>query len=91
MTTRYRLRDAELEWRHVDGEVVAVDTRDWIYLSANESGRVLWEALVDGATRVELADALVASFTVERGAAESDVDAFLAELGRRNLLHEEAS
>lgn len=91
MTTRYRLRDGELEWRQVDGEVVAVDTRDWIYLSANESGRVVWEALVAGATRVELVDALVASFAVERGTAESDVDAFLAELGRRNLLHEEAS
>ena len=56
------------------------------YLSANESGAVLWSLLVDGATRAELATALQDRYGIDRDRAEADADAFVAALASRGLL-----
>jgi hypothetical protein len=76
----------ELAWREIDGEIVAVDTRTSTYLSTNSSATALWRALSEGTTRKALVDELVSRFDVERATAETDVDAFLADLGRQGLL-----
>jgi hypothetical protein len=81
-----RLRRGSVEWRKVEGEVIAVDVRTSEYLAINPTGAVLWRALEVGATRGELAERLVASFDVEPGAAARDVDEFLAVLEERGLL-----
>ena len=49
-----RLRDADLDWREVDREVVALDLRESRYLAINRAGQVLWAALAEGATRDDL-------------------------------------
>ena len=82
----FRLRDGELEWREVEGEIVALDLRESTYLSVNRTGTVLWPRLAAGATRDELLAALTASFDVDAEAAGRDVDAFLAALRARGLL-----
>lgn len=81
-----RLRRQRLEWRRVDDEVIAVDLERSTYLSANESGSVLWEALAEGTTREELIEQLATALEVDHGSAELDVDAFLQELTDRDLL-----
>jgi hypothetical protein len=81
-----RLRPGSVEWRDVEGEVIAVDVRTSEYLAINPTGAALWRALQDGATRGELADRLVASFDVEPGVAARDVGDFLAGLEERGLL-----
>jgi hypothetical protein len=81
-----RLRDTDLDWREVEGELVALDLRESRYLAVNETGKKLWAALADGATRDELVERLVEAFGVERARAEADVDAFTAELDSRGLL-----
>ena len=86
MSEQLRLRDRGLEWRTVDGEVVALDVSASVYLSVNESGKLLWEALARGAARAELVQLLIDAHALERAAAERDTDAFIAELGRRGLL-----
>ena len=81
-----RLRAEELSWRRIDAEIVAVDVSKSTYLSANESGAVLWTLLVEGATRAELATALQEHYGIDRARAESDVDAFVEGLESRGLL-----
>ena len=41
-----RLRTDAVEWREVEGEIVALDLRDEMYLGVNGSGAVLWPLLV---------------------------------------------
>ena len=86
-----RLREADLEWREVEGELVALDLRESRYLAVNRTGRVLWAALAEGATRDQLIERLVEAFGIERARAAEDVDAFTAELESRDLLMRERS
>lgn len=81
-----RLRDTDLDWREVEGELVALDLRESRYLAVNETGKQLWSALAEGATRDELVDRLVDAFGIERSQAEADTDAFVGDLESRGLL-----
>jgi hypothetical protein len=87
MTERtFRLRDGDLEWREVEGEIVALDVRASTYLSVNKTGTVLWPQLTAGASRDDLVAALTARYGVDDEAAGRDVDAFLDALETRGLL-----
>lgn len=86
-----RLRDADLDWREVEGELVALDLRESRYLAVNRTGQVLWAALADGATRDQLVERLVEAFGIEHARASADVDAFTTELESRDLLVRERS
>jgi hypothetical protein len=83
-----RLRMDALEWREIEGEVVALDLRTSVYLAVNRSGAVLWPALVEGATRRALAEELIEAYQLEPKVAEADVDAFLASLTKCGLLEQ---
>lgn len=89
--TTLRLRPGAVEWRAVEGEILALEVDSSTYIAANASGALLWERLAEGSTRERLVDDLVAEFGVERQQAEGDVDAFLETLRSRNLLEEESS
>jgi hypothetical protein len=86
VSQRLQLRTGAVEWREVEGEVIAVDTRTATYLAVNRSGAVLWPALVHGAEREELVDALTREFEIDRPQAGSDVDAFIELLAEKELL-----
>lgn len=83
-----KLRDDAVEWRMVEGEVVALDLRDSTYLAINPSGAVLWPLLVDGADRAALVDRLADHYGLDDETATRDVAAFLAGLDERKLLVE---
>jgi hypothetical protein len=68
-----RLRSRALEWRVVEGEVIAIDGDTSQYLGVNGSGALLWQRLAEGSTRAGLV-------------AEADVDAFLSSLEQNRLL-----
>jgi hypothetical protein len=82
----FRIRESDLFWRDVEGEIVALDGRTWEYLNVNGSGRLLWEKLVEGATLSDLASLLVATYSIDSGQAESDATAFIEMLRHRELL-----
>jgi hypothetical protein len=84
--TELRLRDTDLHWREIDGEVIALEARGSTYVAANGSGTLLWRALVAGSTRERLAEELVAAYGIERTRATADVDAFVAALDAQGLL-----
>ena len=81
-----RLRVEEVEWREVEGEVVALDLRQNAYVGVNRTGAVLWNALASGATPEQLVALLVERFDVDRGRAGADADEFLQQLADRDLL-----
>jgi hypothetical protein len=83
---RVRLRSEALEWRDVEGEVVALDLRTQMYLAINRTGAVIWPALEAGADRLDLVERVVQRFDVSPERAATDVDAFLADLASRDLL-----
>jgi len=82
------LRSESLEWREVEGEVVALDLRTQMYLAVNRTGAVIWPALDSGADRSELVERVVQRFDVSPEQAAADVDAFLADLESRDLLEQ---
>ena len=81
-----RLRRDHLDWRAVDGEVIALDGRAAMYLSTNRAGMLLWDALGGGATREQLVERLTSAFGLASDVAQRDVDAFLDQLAARDLL-----
>jgi hypothetical protein len=81
----YRLRTARVDWRLVEGEVIALDLEQSRYLSINATGAAVWPLLVEGATT----SALEARLRERFGNVDSigaDVHAFLSELERQQLL-----
>ncbi|HET8757873.1 MAG TPA: PqqD family protein [Solirubrobacteraceae bacterium] len=83
-----RLRDADLHWREIDGEVIALEGRGSTYLAANGAGTLLWRALVTGTTREALADELVRAYGIDPARATADADQFIAALAEQGLLAE---
>jgi hypothetical protein len=81
-----RIRVDVLEWREVEGEVVALDLRSNTYLAVNRTGAAIWPALMSGADREELVRRLTETFDVSEEHAATDLDAFLAELAAQDLL-----
>jgi hypothetical protein len=72
--------------REFDDGAIMLDVRSSTYLSTNPAGAVLWRELAQGTTRAQLIDALLAEFDVDAERAGADVDAFIADCGRRELL-----
>lgn len=81
-----RLRDADLPWRALEGEVLALDAQRSEYLAINQSGAALWEALAQGADHARLVEILMQRFARERDLATGEVDEFLAALQAQGLL-----
>jgi hypothetical protein len=81
-----RLRAEGLEWRELDGEVVALDVERYEYFGLNRSGSVLWQAVSGGSSRSALIDLIVERYGLDEATAGGHVDAFVADLGRRGLL-----
>jgi hypothetical protein len=81
-----RLREADLHWREIDADVIALETRESVYLAADGAGAILWRALVGGATREALADELVSAYGIERERALADTERFVEQLAEHGLL-----
>jgi Coenzyme PQQ synthesis protein D (PqqD) len=84
--TLLKLKETDLHWREIDGEIIALETRGSRYVAANGAGTVLWRALVRGTTRDGLADELVREYGIDRGRAAADAARFVAALAEQGLL-----
>ena len=83
-----RIRDEALEWREVEGEIVALDLRTSTYLAINRTGAAIWADLAAGASREALTTRLVESFGIDADAARRDLDSVLDDLAQRDLLQD---
>lgn len=52
----------------------------------NDTGRILWQKLLNDVDEAALADAITAEYDVDRQTAEADVAAFVSELRAADLL-----
>jgi hypothetical protein len=86
MSDVLQLRGEGIEWREIEGEIVALETGQSLYLAANPSGTVLWERLAEGTTRAELVAALQARWPIDEDRAARDVDAFIDAARSHGLL-----
>jgi hypothetical protein len=81
-----RIRPDALEWREVEGEIVALDLRSNTYLAVNRTGAAIWSKLVSGAAQEDLVGQLTERFDVSEEQAGADLDALLAQLREQDLL-----
>ena len=81
-----KLRADAVDWREVEGQVVALDRAGSVYLAINQTGTALWPAIVKGARRSQLVEILLDTFDVDPVRAAADVDAFVANLSDRFLV-----
>jgi hypothetical protein len=86
MSDVLRLNEDAVEWREIDGEIVALDRERSEYLAVNRTGAAVWSLLVEGATRDDLVQRLTERFDVEAEVAARDVQAFVDELRSKKLL-----
>jgi Coenzyme PQQ synthesis protein D (PqqD) len=84
--TQLRLQKQHVEWREVDGEVIALEQKQSAYLAANQSGSLLWRALADGTSEVELVRLLMSQYDIDADTARTDVDGFVSNLDQMGLL-----
>lgn len=89
MTTVHKLQANAVEWREVEGEIVALDLRRQNYLAVNRTGAALWPLLARGAPRSDLVATLVDRFDVEPPQAETDLDNYLEQLRELDLLEQD--
>jgi hypothetical protein len=89
VVAQLKLRKTDLQWRAVEGEVVALDVRGSQYLGVNDSGAALWDMLAAGTTRGALADHLAANYGLDLEMARTHVDRFVDQLRAQDLIDED--
>lgn len=83
-----RLRQTDLQWRSVEGEVVALDLVGSQYLGVTPSGAALWDMLAAGTSREALVEHLTTTYDLDPAVAAEHADAFLDQLRAQDLLEE---
>jgi hypothetical protein len=81
-----KLREQDLTWQEIDEEIVILDLRASSYLKLNGTAAFLWKRLESGAESEDLVGALTSNYEVDDGVARRDVDAFIRQLRRADLL-----
>jgi hypothetical protein len=81
-----KLRDTDLHWREIDGEIIALEARGSRYVATNGAGALLWRALLSGTTQDGLAEELVRVYGIDRERALADTGRFVDELAEQGLL-----
>ena len=84
--TSFRIRENDLMWQEVEGELIVLDADSSMYLRVAGAGLSLWPLLTAGADRATLVQHLVTSFGIDAARAGADVDEFLQGLRDRHLL-----
>lgn len=81
-----KLREDDITWREIDGDLVVLDLRSSTYLTVNASGTMLMTHLTEERTLPQLVQALVGAFGITEHEAERDVLTFIDQLSERGLL-----
>jgi hypothetical protein len=83
-----KLRPGALEWRPIEGEVVALDLRNSVYFGINRTGAIIWPELASGVTREALVQRLAQECAIDAAQASHEVDEFVEELAKLDLLED---
>ena len=55
-------------------------------IKLNETGRVIWDKLTEGAEKEEIVKAILAEYEIDSATVEKDIDTFVATLKENNIL-----
>ena len=86
MVRTLKLKDKNLESVSTSDETVILDEASEQYFATNSAGTVLWEALKEGSTKVELSALLIEKFDIDPSRAKSDVHDFVTQLDELEML-----
>ena len=86
MGTVYAIEADRVLWERVDDVVTLLDLEGSAYHELNPTAALLWEAIVDGASREGLVALLVETYDVEDDDARRDVGAFVDTLAAQGLV-----
>lgn len=81
-----RLRREGVAWSDLGSEVVILDLRSSTYYSVRDTGAFLVNLLMTGASVPVLVERLLTSYEISEEAARGDVEEFVKELTRRDLV-----
>jgi hypothetical protein len=84
--TELRLNKQDIDWREVEGEVIALRRSTAEYLGVNPAGTLLWNALRGGASETRLTELLVERYGIDANAARADVASFIGQLRSQGLV-----
>lgn len=73
----WKQRADDLVWREIENEVIVLDLRSAQYLSLNATGALLWEALENEQSHLQLAELLAERFGLDEGTARHDTRVFI--------------
>ena len=80
------MRNPQLAWREIDGEIVIISPEDSQVHELNETAALVWKH-ADGAQSLEqIAADIAAMYDVTNESAERDVAELIAQLAERQLL-----
>lgn len=83
-----KLRAEGLEFREIEGEIVALDLETSSYIGVNQTGGSLWALLQEGTDEATLVQHLISTFGIDESVARKDVRLFVSDLQSRGLLTE---
>lgn len=82
-----RFRHAShVSWRKVGKEAVVLDLNSNNYFSVREVGSFIWEKLGGGATLAQVRSQICRRYHVKPDAAQRDIESFVKDLCRKELL-----
>jgi hypothetical protein len=85
MTSR-PMRNPQLAWREIDGEIVIISPEDSQVHELNETAALVWKRADGEQTMEEIAAGMVAEFDVSHESARKDVAELIAQLAEKQLV-----
>ena len=78
---------ANLSWREVHGELVAINADNGEYHIFNSIGKLVWLSMEEGQNVEYILDQIQVSYNVDRDTALADLNEFIVDLFERKLLN----
>ena len=83
----YRINEANVRWRVVDGEAVLIHVETSYYYSLNKTGTAVWELLLAGEKGLDdLVTAVSHRFAADQAVIQQDIKQLLDHLATEGLI-----
>lgn len=77
---------ADISWRDINGELVALNVKSGEYFIFNEIGRMVWLAIAGGQDSSETVKKVIDEYEVNEQDASRDVEVFVKALEERSIV-----